>query len=165
MCADCYYIKRLMLLKTAADVDLLILDWNLMDGFDFLYLCWCYQEPEPMVKPAVQQNVTPLNPVFRVREVTLALFKMIFPVIDFWYFWNYISNNLVCVLYKSKNLPEELSSQRAVKPLSTLERPARVDPVTFNPICDISPIKSQEPHWTRSDQSGPKTSGVSTAGV
>uniref|UniRef100_A0AAQ6IPT7 Thymopoietin a n=1 Tax=Anabas testudineus TaxID=64144 RepID=A0AAQ6IPT7_ANATE len=56
------------------------------------------EEPEPMVKPAVQQNVTPLNPVFR-----------------------------------SKNLPEELSSQRAVKPLSTLERPARVDPVTFNP--------------------------------
>lgn len=74
-------------------------------------------------------------------------------------------NNPVCVLYKSKSLPEDQSPRRATKPSSSLVRPARVDPLTFSPMCDISPIKSQESHWTVSDQTGLKPSGVSAAGV
>lgn len=76
-----------------------------------------------------------------------------------------IANNLVCVLYKSKSLPQEQSPRWAAKPSSPLVRPARVNPVTFSPMCNISPIKSQESHWTVSLQTGPKPSGVSAAGV
>lgn len=66
---------------------------------------------------------------------------------------------------KSKSLPEERSPRWATKPPSSVVCPARVDPVTFSPMCDISPIKSQESHWTVSDQTGLKPSGVSEAAV
>ncbi|XP_040004748.1 thymopoietin a isoform X6 [Xiphias gladius] len=65
---------------------------------------------------------------------------------------------------RSKSLPEEQSPRPASRPSSPLVLHTRVDPVSFSPMCNISPIKSQEPHWTVSDQIGSKPSGVSAAG-
>ncbi|XP_040004717.1 thymopoietin a isoform X2 [Xiphias gladius] len=67
-------------------------------------------------------------------------------------------------LLESKSLPEEQSPRPASRPSSPLVLHTRVDPVSFSPMCNISPIKSQEPHWTVSDQIGSKPSGVSAAG-
>ncbi|XP_071357743.1 thymopoietin a isoform X3 [Trachinotus anak] len=59
----------------------------------------------------------------------------------------------------------EPEPQSAARPSSPLVRLTRVEPVTFSPMCNISPIKRQESQWTVSDQVGSKPSGVSAAGV
>ncbi|XP_071357742.1 thymopoietin a isoform X2 [Trachinotus anak] len=58
----------------------------------------------------------------------------------------------------------EPEPQSAARPSSPLVRLTRVEPVTFSPMCNISPIKRQESQWTVSDQVGSKPSGVSAAG-
>ncbi len=71
-------------------------------------------------------------------------------------------------MYKSKSLPEEQSSRPATKPSrpsSPMVHLTTVDLVTFSPMCNISPIKRRESHWSLSDQFGSKPGGVSAAGV
>ncbi|XP_018552736.1 LOW QUALITY PROTEIN: lamina-associated polypeptide 2, isoforms beta/delta/epsilon/gamma-like [Lates calcarifer] len=67
-------------------------------------------------------------------------------------------------LLQSKRVPEEQSQLPAAKPSFPLVPLTRVDPVTFSPMCNISPIKSQESYWSVSDQTASKPSGVSAAG-
>nr|XP_020463882.1 uncharacterized protein LOC109964717 [Monopterus albus] len=67
-------------------------------------------------------------------------------------------------LSMSKSLPEEQSPRPAAKPPSHLVHLTRVNPVTFSPMCNISPIKSQESHWTLSEQTGAKSSSITGAG-
>eukprot|EP00064_Thunnus_orientalis_P013649 superscaffoldBa00002256_g13689 len=69
--------------------------------------------------------------------------------------------------YKSKSLPEEHSPQLAAKPSrpsSPLVQLTKIDPVTFSPMCNISPIKNQESHWSVSEQFGCQSGGGSAAG-
>ncbi|XP_055367367.1 thymopoietin a isoform X2 [Betta splendens] len=56
------------------------------------------------------------------------------------------------------------SSHWASKPSSPLVRPVTIDPFTFSPTCNISPIKSQRSHWIISDQSATEPSSVSEGG-
>ncbi|XP_044198779.1 thymopoietin a isoform X5 [Thunnus albacares] len=88
-------------------------------------------------EPAVEHCVTPLRPAAR------------------------------SAFYKSKSLPEEHSPQLAAKPSrpsSPLVQLTKIDPVTFSPMCNISPIKNQESHWSVSEQFGCQSGGGSAAG-
>ncbi|XP_036977248.1 thymopoietin a isoform X5 [Acanthopagrus latus] len=58
-----------------------------------------------------------------------------------------------------------LSKEQNIRPATKPSRPARVDPVTFSPMCNISPIKTGEARCSLSDQFGSKPSRVSAAGV
>ncbi|XP_051248003.1 thymopoietin a isoform X2 [Dicentrarchus labrax] len=60
----------------------------------------------------------------------------------------------------ARSLPEE----RNPRPVARLSGPTRVNPLTFSPMCNISPIKRQECHWSLSDQFRSKPGGVSAAG-
>ncbi|XP_067330516.1 thymopoietin a isoform X5 [Channa argus] len=64
--------------------------------------------------------------------------------------------------FRSKILLEELILRGAAKSSFPLVGPTTVDPVTFSPI---SPIKSQESHWTVLDPTGLKQRGVFAKGV
>ncbi|KAM8740436.1 lamina-associated polypeptide 2, isoforms beta/gamma-like isoform 3-T3 [Acanthopagrus schlegelii] len=57
-----------------------------------------------------------------------------------------------------------LSKEQNIRPATKPSRPARVDPVTFSPMCNISPIKTGETRCSLSDQFGSKPSRVSAAG-
>ncbi|XP_036977243.1 thymopoietin a isoform X1 [Acanthopagrus latus] len=57
-----------------------------------------------------------------------------------------------------------LSKEQNIRPATKPSRPARVDPVTFSPMCNISPIKTGEARCSLSDQFGSKPSRVSAAG-
>ncbi|XP_042258765.1 thymopoietin a isoform X2 [Thunnus maccoyii] len=88
-------------------------------------------------EPAVEHCVTPLRPAAR------------------------------SAFYKSKSLTEEHSPQLAAKPSrpsSPLVQLTKIDPVTFSPMCNISPIKNQESHWSVSEQFGCQAGGGSAAG-
>ncbi|XP_062238372.1 thymopoietin a isoform X2 [Platichthys flesus] len=65
---------------------------------------------------------------------------------------------------KSKSRPEERSRRPAANPSFPLVHFTSVNKGNFSPMCNISPIKSQESPWTVSDQTGFKVSGVSAAG-
>ncbi|XP_033987392.1 thymopoietin a isoform X3 [Trematomus bernacchii] len=52
---------------------------------------------------------------------------------------------------------------RPSRPSSPLVQLVKVDPVTFSPMCNISPIKRQEYHESLSDRSGSKPNWVSVA--
>ncbi|XP_067438544.1 thymopoietin a isoform X4 [Thunnus thynnus] len=93
--------------------------------------------PAQEPEPAVEHCVTPLRPAAR------------------------------SAFYKSKSLPEEHSPQLAAKPSrpsSPLVQLTKIDPVTFSPMCNISPIKNQESHWSVSEQFGCQSGGGSAAG-
>ncbi|XP_030296136.1 thymopoietin a isoform X4 [Sparus aurata] len=57
-----------------------------------------------------------------------------------------------------------LSKEQSIRPATKPSRPTRVDPVTFSPMCNISPIKTGETRCSLSDQFGSKPSRVSAAG-
>ncbi|XP_042258766.1 thymopoietin a isoform X3 [Thunnus maccoyii] len=100
----------------------------------------CRAPGSPRLKepePAVEHCVTPLRPAAR------------------------------SAFYKSKSLTEEHSPQLAAKPSrpsSPLVQLTKIDPVTFSPMCNISPIKNQESHWSVSEQFGCQAGGGSAAG-
>ncbi|XP_073337044.1 thymopoietin a isoform X3 [Pagrus major] len=58
-----------------------------------------------------------------------------------------------------------LCKEQSIRPAAKPSRPTRVDPLTFSPMCNISPIKTGEAPWSLSDQFGSKPSRVSAAGV
>ncbi|XP_073337043.1 thymopoietin a isoform X2 [Pagrus major] len=62
-------------------------------------------------------------------------------------------------------LLESLCKEQSIRPAAKPSRPTRVDPLTFSPMCNISPIKTGEAPWSLSDQFGSKPSRVSAAGV
>ncbi|XP_054480420.1 thymopoietin a isoform X2 [Anoplopoma fimbria] len=61
--------------------------------------------------------------------------------------------------------PSPRPAARPSRPSSPLAQITKVDPVTFSPLCNISPIKRREYHWPLSDRSGSKAGSVSVARV
>ncbi|XP_073337047.1 thymopoietin a isoform X6 [Pagrus major] len=66
---------------------------------------------------------------------------------------------------RSSQHTKSLCKEQSIRPAAKPSRPTRVDPLTFSPMCNISPIKTGEAPWSLSDQFGSKPSRVSAAGV
>ncbi|XP_065807101.1 uncharacterized protein [Labrus bergylta] len=64
---------------------------------------------------------------------------------------------------RSRSVHEEQNPLAAAKPSrpsspSPLVHIPRMDPLTFSPMCNISPIKKRESYWSQSDQFGSRPS-------